>query len=42
LSILIAKDGREIPIDDSGSPIKKDNGEIFGVVLVFREISKDK
>ncbi len=41
-TVLIAKDGREIPIDDSGSPIKKDNGEIFGVVLVFRDISRDK
>ncbi len=41
-TILIAKDGKEIPIDDSGSPIKNDKGEVFGVVLVFREIAKNK
>ena len=41
-TVLIAKDGREIPIDDSGSPIKNDKGEVFGVVLVFRDIAKDK
>ncbi len=41
-TILIAKDGKEIPIDDSGSPIKNDKEEIFGVVLVFREIKPNK
>jgi PAS domain S-box-containing protein len=41
-TVLIEKDGREIPTDDSGSPIKNDKGEVFGVVLVFRDIAKDK
>jgi PAS domain S-box-containing protein len=35
---LIAKDGRETPIDDSGAPIRDERGEISGVVLVFRNI----
>ena len=39
-TILVSKDGREIPIDDSGSPIRNDKGEINGVVLVFRDISE--
>jgi PAS domain S-box-containing protein len=38
-SILIARDGREIPIDDSGAPIRTTNGEVAGVVLIFRDIS---
>lgn len=37
-SLLIARDGSEIPIDDSGSPIKDSKGEILGAVLVFRDI----
>ncbi len=37
-TILIAKDGTEIPIDDSGAPIRDENGTIIGVILVFRDI----
>lgn len=40
-TVLIARDGREIPIDDSGAPIRSD-GEIQGVVLVFRDVSEKK
>jgi len=36
-ALLITKDGKEIPIADSGAPIKNENNEIIGVVLVFRE-----
>ena len=38
-TILIAKDGREIPIDDSAAPILTADGALLGVVLVFRDIS---
>jgi PAS domain S-box-containing protein len=41
-TILLAKDGREIPIDDSGAPIKDSEGNSTGVVLVFRDISEQK
>ncbi|HYE91499.1 MAG TPA: PAS domain S-box protein, partial [Terriglobales bacterium] len=34
---LIARDGTERPIDDSGAPIRSADGEIIGVVLVFRD-----
>ncbi len=37
---LIAKDGTEIPIDDSAAPIKDDQGNLIGVVLVFRDITE--
>ena len=39
--ILKSKDGREIPIGDSGAPIYNSLGEISGVILVFRDITKD-
>jgi PAS domain S-box-containing protein len=41
-TVLIAKDGREIPIDDSGAPIIDNQGAIAGVVLVFRDITERK
>lgn len=41
-TLLITKTGREIPIDDSAAPIMNDNGEIEGVVLVFRDITERK
>jgi PAS domain S-box-containing protein len=41
-TILIAKDGTEIPVDDSGSPIRNEQGEVYGVVLVFRDIIERK
>ncbi len=36
---LIARNGREISIADSGAPIRDKNSEIIGVVLVFRDIT---
>jgi PAS domain S-box-containing protein len=41
-TILIGKTGKEIPIDDSGAPIHTTDGEIDGVVLVFRDVSERK
>ena len=39
---LISKDGKEIPIDDCGAPIKDEKGNIIGVVLIFRDITEQK
>jgi PAS domain S-box-containing protein len=39
-TLLITRDGREIPIDDSAAPIKDDQGNISGVILVFRDITE--
>jgi len=39
-TLLIARNGREIPIDDSAAPIKDSQGRITGVVLVFRDITE--
>jgi PAS domain S-box-containing protein len=40
--MLITKDGTEIPISDSMAPIRGDNGETPGMVLVFRDITERK
>ena len=39
-TVLIAKDGTELAIDDSGAPIRDAHGRIVGVVLVFRDITQ--
>ena len=41
-TILIAKDGREMPIDDSSAPIRNEKKDIIGVILVFRDVSERK
>jgi PAS domain S-box-containing protein len=41
-TILIRKDGTETAIDDSGAPIWDDDGELTGIVLVFRDITDRK
>lgn len=41
-TVLVRPDGTEIPIDDSGAPIRDDEGRLVGVVLVFRDISERK
>ena len=41
-TVLIRKDGTEIPVDDSGSPIKDKYGNTTGVVLIFRDITERK
>jgi PAS domain S-box-containing protein len=39
-TLLIAKNGTERPIDDSAAPIRNANGEVAGVVLVFRDVTE--
>ena len=41
-TILLARDGSEYPIADSGAPIRNRDGAIVGVVLVFRDQSSDR
>ena len=37
-TVLISRDGREIPIDDCAAPIRDEEGQIHGVVMVFHDI----
>jgi PAS domain S-box-containing protein len=39
-TLLIARDGREIPIEDSAAPISAASGTMEGVVLVFRDVTE--
>jgi|SRR5690554_1115579 len=39
-TILLARDGREVPIDDSAAPIRDEKGDMEGVILVFRDIAE--
>ncbi|MCJ7615800.1 MAG: response regulator [Desulfobacterales bacterium] len=41
-TILISRDGTEIPIDDSGAPVKDEKGNIVGIALVFHDIIERK
>jgi len=41
-TLLVRKDGTEIPIDDSAAPIRGSDGGLFGVVLVFRDFTERK
>src|SRR5581483_3651003 len=39
-TVLVAKDRTERPIDDSAAPIRCSDGQITGVVLVFRDVTR--
>ncbi len=41
-TVLRSRRGTELPIDDSGAPIRNERGELIGVVLVFRDVSREK
>jgi PAS domain S-box-containing protein len=38
-TVLVARDGREIPVEDSGAPVRGPRGNIEGVVLVFHDVT---
>ncbi|MBU7021863.1 MAG: PAS domain S-box protein [Theionarchaea archaeon] len=41
-TVLVARDGTERIIADSGAPIRDKNSQIIGVVLVFRDITEKR
>ena len=41
-TMLIAKGGAERPIADSGAPVRGEDGALLGVVLVFRDQTKER
>jgi PAS domain S-box-containing protein len=38
-TLLLAKDGREVPVEDSAAPIRMADG-LIGVILVFRDVTQ--
>ena len=41
-TLLIARDGRELAIDDSAAPIRNGRAESVGAVLVFRDVTQKR
>jgi PAS domain S-box-containing protein len=41
-TLLIQKDGRECPIDDSAAPITNERGKVSGCVLIFRDVTAQR
>ncbi len=41
-TLLLSKSGGEIPISDSGAPIKDKDGKLLGVILVFSDQSEQR
>jgi two-component system cell cycle sensor histidine kinase/response regulator CckA len=41
-TVLVARDGTRRPIADSGAPIREEGGETSGVVLVFRDQTRER
>lgn len=39
-TVLVSRSGQEVPIDDSGAPIRDQSGALVGVVLVFRDVAE--
>jgi PAS domain S-box-containing protein len=38
-TVLITRDGLDCPIDDSAAPIRNEDGEVSGCVLIFRDVT---
>jgi len=41
-TVLVKKDGNEIPVGDSAAPIRDPKGKIVGAIVVFRDVSKQR
>ena len=41
-TVLKRWDGQQVPIEDSAAPIRDDSGRVCGVVLVFRDVTRER
>lgn len=41
-TLLIRKDGTEIPVGDSAAPIVGENGKVQGAIITFRDMSQER
>ena len=41
-AVLMARDGRDVPIGDSAAPILAPDGTLLGIVVVFRDVSAER
>ena len=40
--VLVARDGRDFPIQDSAAPIRSREGRVLGAVMVFHDVSSER
>ncbi len=41
-TVLVRRDGSEVPIEDSAAPIQDDAGRLLGVVIVFHDVTEKR
>ena len=41
-TVLLARDGRTVPVADNGAPIRDKRGQVHGAVVVFRDVTKSR
>jgi diguanylate cyclase (GGDEF)-like protein/PAS domain S-box-containing protein len=41
-TVLLTRDGRKVPVEDSAAPVKDAEGKISGAVLVFHDVTEQK
>lgn len=41
-TMIVKKDGAEVPVADSAAPLKNKNGKVIGCVVVFRDVTKER
>ena len=41
-TLLLTRDGREIPVSDSAAPLFDADGEVDGVIIIFRDATREK
>jgi PAS domain S-box-containing protein len=41
-TLLMRRDGGEVPIDDSAAPIRHEGGDVSGSVLIFRDVTAQR
>jgi PAS domain S-box-containing protein len=41
-TVLVTRDGREVPIEDSAAPIRDSAGQVAGAVLVFHDVTEKR
>ncbi len=41
-TVLIARDGSELAVEDSASPMRNEQGDVIGMVLVFHDVTEQR